>query len=301
MKRLLVLLAVFSIVAAACSGTDVVVASVNDTDILRSQVDRLVPQDDDDATSGGFAQYLSVAIQWEAVGQAAFSEFGITPTEDEITTRLDQLVADQGEGVTLEDYLASVQASEETIREVTKQLIIQDRVQEQFAASAEPIADDLVNQELVDSPMDWTIVCAAHILVETEDEATAVAARLESGEDFATVAEEVSLDPGSAANGGDLGCNSPAGFVEPFALATMEAEIDVPTAPVESEFGFHIIVVSQREEATTDVVRQTLERDTLTNAVTDWFVRVIESAEVVVDDDIGVWVTEPRPQVIAVN
>ncbi len=115
------------------------------------------------------------------------------------------------------------------------------------------------------------------------------------------MAQEISLDPGSGANGGDLGCNSPTGYVEEFAVATMAAEIDVPTEAVQSEFGYHIILVSQREEATADVVRDALANDALATAVDGWFGDVIAAAVVTVDDEIGVWVLEPSPQVVSVN
>jgi parvulin-like peptidyl-prolyl isomerase len=300
MKRILAVLAVFSVVVSACSGSDDVVASVNGENIVRSQVEALEPQSDDGTATVDFTRYLSVIIQWEAISQAA-AERGIDPTADEIDQRLDELVAGQGQDATLEDYLAQVNASEEGIRQFARQLIIQDAIQAELTASAEPISDDVINSELVNNPLDWTVVCASHILVETEEEAGAVAVRLESGEDFAVVAQEVSLDTGSGESGGDLGCNSPSGYVDTFAAATMEAEIDVPTAPVLSEFGYHIILVSQREEATQDVVREALERDALVTAVDDWFVGVVASADVSVEEEIGVWVTEPTPQVVAVN
>ena len=153
----------------------------------------------------------------------------------------------------------------------------------------------------MNNPLDWTVVCASHILVGTEAEATDVSTRIAAGEDFAVVAQEVSLDPGSGANGGDLGCNSPASYVESFAVATMTAEIDIPTEAVQSEFGYHIILVSQREEATSDVVRESLANDALNVAVDDWFVEVIAAADVTINDEIGVWVTEPTPQVVSVN
>ncbi len=301
MKRLLAVLVALSIVTAACSGSDAVVASVNGTDIPRSEVEKLVPVADEDGAASDFTRFLSVVIQWRAISLAAASDFGIMPTEDEITMRLDELVAGQAEGATLEEYLAAVDASEEGIREFARQLIIQDGVQARLAETAERIGDDVINAELADSPLDWTVVCASHILVEIEEEALAVAARLDAGEDFATIAQEVSLDPGSGSNGGDLGCTSPGGYVPSFATATMEAELGVPTAPVESEFGFHIILVTQREEATSELVRDALEREALVGAVDDWFMGVIESADVTVDDEIGVWVTEPSPQVLSVN
>ena len=301
MKRLLAVLAVFSLVAAACSSSDDVVASVNGVDVVRSQVDILAPETDDGSQVSDFTRYLSVIIQWEAISQAAAAEYGIEPTADEIETRLVEFVAVQGEGATLEEYLARVNASQEGIRQFAKQLIIQDAIQAEMTDAADLISDDVINNELLENPLDWTVVCAAHILVETEDEAADVKARLDSGEDFAAVAGEVSVDPGSAASGGDLGCNSSAGFVGPFATATMEAEIDVVTEPVESEFGFHVILVTQREEATPDVVRETMVRDALATAVDDWFDGVIEGAVVSVDEEIGIWVTDPTPQVLEVN
>ena len=300
MKRLFLVLVLLSVVATACSSSDGVVASVNDEDIVRSQVEILTPQSADDSSSD-FTRFLSLVIQWEAVSQAAAAEFGIEPTEVEIDTKLGELVAAQGEGVTLEAYLAQADASEEGIRQFASQMVIQDGVQEELATTTDPVTDDAVSKELVDNYLDWTVVCASHILVETEDEATVVLSRLDAGEDFAEIARELSTDVGSGAEGGDLGCRSPTEYVPEFADATMAAEINVVTAPVETEFGYHLILVTQREEATPEVVRVSLERDAAAGAVDAWFVRVLDDAVVVVDEAIGVWVTEPTPQVVTIN
>ena len=293
MRRILGVVAAISIVVAACSAGDDVVASVNGVDLNRSRVEILIPESAGETVPSEFSRFLTVVIQWEAVAQAAESDFGIDPTEQEIDVRLEEFVAGLADGTTLEAYLASVNASVAGIREFARQLVIQDGIESRLADAADRISDDTITDELVNARLDWTVVCASHILVETVEDAEAVTLRLDGGETFATVAGEVSLDPGSASNGGDLGCNSPSGFVDSFAAATMVAEIDVPTAPVESDFGFHIILVSQREEAT-----QALVRDAL---VDGWFVAVIASAEVSVDEAIGVWVTEPTPQVLATN
>ncbi len=299
MKRFLAVVAVFSIVVSACSGSDEIVASVNGEDVTRSQVEVLVPDTDDPSATTDFTRYLSVVIQWEAISQAAAAE-GIEPTDDEIDARLDELVANQGEGATLEEYLNQVQASEEGIRQFTKQLIIQDAIQANLS-DGESVSDDDVNSELANNRLDWTVVCALHILVLTEEEAIATQERLDAGDDFAVVAQEVSIDTASGANGGDLGCASPSDYVESFAAATLAADIDVVTEPVETEFGFHLILVTQREEATPEVVRVAMERDALAIAVDGWFKGVIESADVTVDEEIGVWVTDPTPQILTVN
>ncbi len=88
--------------------------------------------------------------------------------------------------------------------------------------------------------------CARHILVETEDESAEVIARIESGEDFAAIAAEVSLDPGSGLNGGDLGCAPTDGYVPEFADAVNTADQNEIVVAV-SDFGAHVIEVTGYE------------------------------------------------------
>ena len=294
MKQLLVVLAVLSITAAACSSSDGVVASVNDEDIERSQVDVLAPGPADELEASVFARYLSIAIQWKAVVQGAAAEYGIEPTDDEIDAKFNEFVEAQGQA-------AFEALSEEGVRGLAAQLVIQEAVESELAPEVDFVSDDVVSREIIENFLDWTIVCSAHILVETENEAVAVIARLDAGEDFGDVARDVSTDTGSGANGGDLGCSSPSGYVTEFAAATMAADLNVVTDPIESEFGYHVILVSGREEATPEVVRETLERNALIGAVDAWFARVVGDAAVVIDEGIGVWVTEPSPQVVTVN
>jgi parvulin-like peptidyl-prolyl isomerase len=294
MKRLLVVLAVLSITAAACSSSDGVVASVNDEDIERSQVDVLAPGPADELEASVFARYLSIVIQWKAVVQGAAAEYGIEPTDDEIDAKFNEFVEAQGQA-------AFETLSEEGVRRLAAQFVIQEAVESELAPGVDSVSDDVVSGEIIENFLDWTIVCSAHILVETENEAVAVIARLDAGEDFGDVARDVSTDTGSGANGGDLGCSSPSGYVTEFAAATMAADLNVVTDPIESEFGYHVILVSGREEATPEVVRETLERNALIGAVDAWFARVVGDAAVVIDEGIGVWVTEPSPQVVTVN
>jgi hypothetical protein len=91
-------------------------------------------------------------------------------------------------------------------------------------------------------------VCAAHILVATREEADAVVGRLNAGEDFAAVAQQVSLDTGSAANGGDLGpnCAARGEFVAEFEQVAFEIPVGTLSDPVQTQFGFHIIKVRER-------------------------------------------------------
>lgn len=90
-------------------------------------------------------------------------------------------------------------------------------------------------------------VKAAHILVETEEEAKAVIDQLNAGGDFAAIAKEKSMDPGSKETGGDLGYFTKGQMVpefeaEAFALAPGE----MSKAPVKTQFGFHVLKVEDK-------------------------------------------------------
>jgi peptidyl-prolyl cis-trans isomerase C len=81
---------------------------------------------------------------------------------------------------------------------------------------------------------------AAHILVETEDEAKAIIAELESGGDFSQLAKDKSTGP-SGPNGGDLGWFGIGMMVAPFEQAVIEMEPGTISAPVQTQFGWHVI------------------------------------------------------------
>jgi peptidyl-prolyl cis-trans isomerase C len=82
---------------------------------------------------------------------------------------------------------------------------------------------------------------ARHILVENEDEAKAIIAKLKAGAKFEDLAKQ-SKDPGSAANGGDLDWASPASFVKPFSDAMVALKKGQFTeTPVKTQYGYHVI------------------------------------------------------------
>ncbi|MFD1703848.1 peptidylprolyl isomerase [Methylopila henanensis] len=91
-------------------------------------------------------------------------------------------------------------------------------------------------------------VRASHILVKTEDEAKKVEERLGKGEDFAEIATEVSTDPGSAKQGGDLGFFGKGQMVPAFDEAVFKLEPNKVSDPVKTQFGFHIIKVTEKRE-----------------------------------------------------
>lgn len=90
---------------------------------------------------------------------------------------------------------------------------------------------------------------ARHILVEKEDEAKAMIAQLKRGGKFEDIAKKSSKDPGSGANGGDLGWASAGNYVKEFSEAMVKLKKGQLTdAPVKSQFGFHVIRLDDERE-----------------------------------------------------
>lgn len=86
---------------------------------------------------------------------------------------------------------------------------------------------------------------AAHILVDSEELAKELKAKIDAGEDFAKLAKENSKDTGSGAAGGELGWFGLGMMVKPFEDAVIAAEVGKVTEPVQSQFGWHIILVKE--------------------------------------------------------
>jgi peptidyl-prolyl cis-trans isomerase C len=119
--------------------------------------------------------------------------------------------------------------------------------------AAERIAAERVTDEAIQAAYDesygtqepGTEYSAAHILVETEAEAQAIVEELAGGADFAAIATERSQDPGSGARGGDLGWFGTGMMVQPFEAAVVALEPGTVSAPVETQFGWHVIRLNE--------------------------------------------------------
>mgnify|MGYP002620532430 CR=1 FL=1 len=123
---------------------------------------------------------------------------------------------------------------------------------------------------------------AAHILVRTESEITTVIAELESGREFAEVAQEFSLD-GSAAEGGALGWFGPGVMIEPFEQAVMALEPGEVSGAVETRFGWHVVKLIDTRTASVpplEAVRADLENQIQREATRELVTRLRAEASI---------------------
>ena len=88
---------------------------------------------------------------------------------------------------------------------------------------------------------------ARHILVSTEDKCNELKAAIEGGADFAQVARENSSCP-SSRDGGNLGSFGPGQMVREFDTVVFSAPLNVVQGPVKTQFGYHLLEVTSRED-----------------------------------------------------
>ena len=108
---------------------------------------------------------------------------------------------------------------------------------------AHPISDDAMQKEYdaFKAQAGDKEYKARHILVENEDDAKAIIAKLKKGEKFDSLAAQ-SKDPGSKDKGGDLGWAAATNYVPPFADALTKLNKGQYTeVPVKSQYGWHVI------------------------------------------------------------
>ena len=218
-------------------------------------------------------QVLALLIQASVIEDIA-TERGVEPDEADLEARYQADIDSVGGEDELADALAQQQLSVSLYRDVL--LPTQLRVD----ALRELLADDIEPAEARE---------ARHILVETEEEAQTVLQELAGGADFAELAEEWSIDPGSAAQGGDLGSAPVGAYVGPFDEAVWTSEIGEVVGPIATDFGFHIIEVTGEESiAAEDLApeqRQQQANQLLNQLLEDRFA----AADVQVSDRFGVW------------
>lgn len=117
------------------------------------------------------------------------------------------------------------------------------------------ISDEVVTEEAIQAAYDAKYANqeaqfeynASHILLDTEEEALAARERVVSGEEFPDVARDVSTGP-SGPNGGTLGWFGEGQMVPAFEATVMALEVGEISAPVQTQFGWHVVILDDRRE-----------------------------------------------------
>ncbi len=184
----------------------------------------------------------------------------------ELTSELEQFNTALNEDETRKSYFESAGVTDAFKEEQIALSLYVKAFQEEIYKDAEAQIETLENMfatEIVE-------ISARHILLEDEATALEVKAKLDAGEDFAELAKQVSKDPGSASNGGDLGYFSKGVMVEEFDNVAFSQAIGVISDPVQSSLGYHIIKVE--DQLTINKMIENGKEESIVNAYKEEFV-----------------------------
>jgi len=221
---------------------------------------------------------LKGMIDVEAVCEEAKKD-GLTPSEEEIDKAFDELNKNLYANENYKKILEDLKISDTCIKsQVEKTLTIQ-KYTENFDKNLK-ISDEEMKKYYEEHKVDYykDEVKASHILISTVDDngkelsetkkkeakkkAEEVLKKAKSGEEFSELAKEYSDDPGSAANGGDLGYFTKGQMVQPFEEAAFSLKSGEISGLVESEYGYHIIKVYDKidKQLTFDEVKDEIKK-----------------------------------------
>ena len=232
-------------------------------DVTQGELDEFAEQSgvpkDDPQYQATVQQIMPQLVSIE-IAKAYAQEHDITVSDKEVDQELAKLkeqVGDQarssGQDVSnqeaYEQALKQNNITEDQLREDIRENLPVQEVQERVTGDAEPSDKEIQNYYEKNKEAQFTTPeqrCVRHILFNKDQKQKAedVKQQLENGGDFAELAKENSQDPGSAENGGDLGCLGKGETVPEFEQAAFGAEQGEIVGPVKTEFGYHILQVT---------------------------------------------------------
>jgi peptidyl-prolyl cis-trans isomerase C len=226
-----IVMAVFLIAAlVACSKKETAqtgpfLARVDGAPITQADFDREIQSLPDYAKQmfegpGGREKFLDEVIKKEILYQEALKQ-GIDKSPEFIRKMEDAKKMTLISGLLEKEIMSKAQVTDKDIRDYY------DQHKNEFTTTSQ--------------------IRASHILVKTEAEAEEVLARLKKGEKFEDIARKESMDKSSARNGGDIGYFSRGQIVPEFEKAAASLKIGEISGPVKTQFGYHIIKVTDKK------------------------------------------------------
>ncbi len=291
-RRFAALVAVSALGLSACGGSSPV-ASANDAfvvngtayslDTFEQLIVDLVDNQQLEAANAGkpskedVISVMRTLIRYEAYRQY-LAENGLTESAEDRANVEKEAAASEGFS-SLPEYLQTLLID----------LSVAQATMSKFKALPAATLEKMYNA----SPASTGVMCMSHILVKTEDEANAVLKEIGGGAKFADVAKRKSIEPNADKSGGALENNDEPctdltffqqQFDADFMAGAIKAKAGVPSGPVKSQFGFHIILNRPYDEIKTSLIKVAAERPGVSNMA-----GYLATADVSVNSKYGVW------------
>lgn len=231
MPVLLSIVAILSLAACSngseSSSNSEVVASTKNGDVTKDEFyNKLVDK------------YGDSVLKEMVYDQVLSEKFSVS--DEDVQKRLEQMKQQYGD-----QFQSVLEKNGFKNEEQFKQAIRSSMLKQKAAAEGVEVTDEEVKQYYENMKQE---VKVSHILVEDKETASEVQKKLNNGGDFAKLAKEYSTDKQSAQKGGDLGYISTGQMVLPFEKAAYNLKVGKVSEPVKSQYGYHIIKVTDKRE-----------------------------------------------------
>ena len=225
---------------------------------------------------------LSNLIQEDLVKAYAAAN-KVTVSDATVTPALSQLETSLGGASALDAKLKSSGLTRADLNALAKRLLLFDEVKNSVGASQ--VTDAQLQASYEGSKAQFTQLHAAHILVKTKAEADKIRAQV-TPKNFAELAKKYSID-GSAAQGGDLGTVPASGLDPTFVQAALSLEPGEIGQPVQTQFGWHIIMLISAQAQPFDQVKDQILANLSGQAFQTWLQDRLKNAAITVNPKYG--------------
>lgn len=191
---------------------------------------------------------LEALISEKLIEQAA-SKKNLTVSKAEIDDEYQTVVDSYGGDEAFKETIAASGVTEAQVKADIKSYLLAEKL----LKPGIKISEDEMKQYFEDNKASFATddqVKASHILVADEKTANEIKEKLANGEDFAKLAKEYSTDTSTKDNGGDLGYFSEGDMVAEFEEVAFTLAVNEISSPVKTDYGYHIIKVVEKKEAT---------------------------------------------------
>ena len=289
----------FDTAAAVVGGRKITMNEVSDALDRFSQTEeykQLAAQGDAESIKRRFEQaYLSQLIRRSVLAPKA-EEFGISVSEEEVQDTIEGIEDDFGSQNAFEEALKEQGLDQEQLEQIVRDRILEDKLREEVTADVEASDADIeaYYEENID---DYRRMRSSHILVRDFDLADQLSTQLKAAPKrnveglFARLARQHSIDLQSARDGGDQGYTTSGELPDRYERVAVNLKIGEVSGPVQTEEGYHVIMVTDRDVSPLADVRIAIAGQLREGAAEetwqDWVTEAYREAEIRVNSRYG--------------
>jgi len=226
---------------------------------------------------------LSNMIQERLVSTYA-QQHGIEVDPATVTATIGDVEASLGGPEEFAKQLEAQDVTRAEFEEFARRLLLFTDVQS--AVTQQQISDAAVRKAYEERELEFTNLHADHILLKTPEQAQEIADRA-TPKNFEDLAKRYSIEPGVGQTGGDLGTQQASSFDPKFTAGALALKPGEISEPVQTQFGYHVILLVSAEKVPLEQVRDQLLQELGPTAFADWFDARLRQADIDVNPRYG--------------